>query len=332
MRRKGYGSSTKVLIFALGLFTIGTLCSDRVLAAAQYPAKPVELVLCLDAGGQTDVAVRILGDFLQKKWGQPVVVVNKPGAGGMLGASYLAKAAPDGYTIASMGDAQQITAFILHKPPYKLSDLKVVCQWGYHNTSMAVPSDSPFKTMKEFIEYAKKNPGVKYGHHRKGSSPWMQSQYLINEAGIKMDGVSFNGDPGVLTALLGKHVPIGTLGYVTARAQKEAGKIRMLMTFSPDGIEGEPDLPTLAQVLGKKDARIYPPSMAIFVPAGTPAPIVSVIHKAVKEITADKEFREKMKEMGIGVKYADEAEYEARRVEMHEKVRKIMLEGGLIKE
>jgi tripartite-type tricarboxylate transporter receptor subunit TctC len=248
----------------------------------------------------------------------------------MLGANYLAKAKPDGYTIASMGDAQQITAFILHKAPYKLSDLRVVCQWGYHNTTMSVPTDSPWKTMKEFIEYARKNPGLKYGHHRKGSSPWVQSRYLINEADIQIEGISFKSDPGVLTAILGKHVPIGVLGYVTARAQHKAGKIRMLMTFSPDGIDGEPNLPTLAQVLGK-NVRIFPPSMAVFVPAKTPEPIVAIIHKAVKEITESQAFREKMRGLGIGVKYRNEEQYEARRKEHHEKVKKILLEGGLIK-
>ena len=330
MEKKRSIFAVEVLVSISVLLFVLEFQSNEVLGQAGYPSKPIELVGTDRPGAQPDVAQRMLAEFLKQRLGQPVIVVSKPGAGGMLGTNYLAKAIPDGYTITSIGDAQTITAFLLHKPPYKLDELRGVCLWGYHNNVMAVPADSPWKTMKEFIEYAKKNPGVKYCHPGKGYSPWVQVQFLAAQAGIQIEGVPFNAD-ALASAIMGKQVPIGICGYTSASPQAEAGKLRMLMTFTPGGIEGEPNLPTLKEVLGK-DVMIYPPVMAIFVPAKTPESVVQTLRKAVKEITSDPTFLSKMKELGVGVKFGDEEEFHTRQKYMTEVIKKIFVEARLTKD
>ncbi len=330
MEKKRLISVVKVLVSIFVLLFVWEFQRDEASGQASYPSKPIELVGCDRAGAQTDIAQRMLAEFLKQRLGQPVVVVSKPGAGGMLGANYLAKANPDGYTIVSMGYAETITAFFLHKPPYKLDEFRSVCMWGYHNNVMAVPADSPWKTMKEFIEYAKKNPGVKYCHPGKGYSPWVQVQFLAAQAGIQIEGVPFQAD-ALASSIVGKQVPIGICGYTSAGPQAAAGRLRMLMTFTPEGIEDEPNLPTLQEVLGK-DVMIYPPVMAIFVPAKTPESVVQTLRKAVKEITSDRVFLSKMKELGVSIKFGDEEQFHARHKYMTEVIKKIFIEAKLIKD
>lgn len=322
-------SIREVLVFVLLLFLVGEFHNNEATGQTNYPSKPIELIGCDKAGSQGDIAQRILAEFLKPKLGQPVIVVAKPGAGGMLGTNYVAKAEPDGYTLVSMGYAETVTAFLLHKPPYKLDDFRAVCMYGQHNNVMAVPADSPWKTMKEFISYAKKNPGVKYCHPGKGYTPWVQAEYFAARAGIQLDGVPFSAD-ALASSVVAKQVPIGIMGYTSASPQAAAGRLRMLMTFTPEGIEGEPNLPTLQEVLGN-DVIIYPPAMAIFVPAKTPDSVVQTLHKVVKEITSDPAFTTKMRELGAGVKYGTAEEFYARHKYMTELIKRMFIDAKLIK-
>jgi tripartite-type tricarboxylate transporter receptor subunit TctC len=325
-------TTRKSVLLIVLLFLIWGIQGMEVLGQSKYPSKPIELIITFPPGGQTDLATRILAEWLKNKLGQPVLVINKPGGSGMLGASTLAKSSPDGYTIASMGDSQAIINFFLLKSvPYKLSDFRIIAQWAFHGSVIVVPGDSQWKTMKEFIQYAKANPGIRYADQGKGSSVWMQMQYLFKEAKLVMEEVPFNGDMEILSAVSGKHIPMGILGYVTAKPQQDAGKLRMLMTFVPWGIEGEPSLPTIKDVL-EKEVSLDAPLMAIFVPAKTPDYVVEILSKAFKETISDPAFRSKMKEIGLGVKYMDEKQLAARNKLQAEVIKNILAEAKLIKE
>lgn len=302
----------------------------EVFGQSKFPSKPIELVISFPPGGGTDLAARILAESLKNKLGQPVLVINKPGANGIHAVNYLIKSDPDGHTIASMGDAQAIINFFMLKSvPYKVSDFRIIAQWAFYGSTIVVAADSPWKTIKEFIQYAKANPGVRYADQGKGSSVWLQVQFLAKETGMTLEEVPFKGDMEVLAAVSGKHIPMGIVAYVTAKPQQEAGKLRMLMIYAPGGMEGEPNLPTLEEVINK-DVGIYPPCLSIFVPAKTPDYIVDILSKALKEVTSDPVFKSKMKEIGMNIKYLDEKQVTARNKQQTEVIKDILLDAKMI--
>ena len=134
-----------------------------------------------------------------------------------------------------------------------------------------------------------------------------------------------------MAAVVGKHVPVGMMGYVTAKPQERAGKLRMLMTFTPEGMNDEPTLPSISNVLGK-DVKVYPPISAIFAPAKTPDSIIKILAQTIKDISSEPSFKQKMNEMGMTLEYLNKEDLETKMKYMAVAIRKVFLEEGLIKE
>ena len=296
-------------------------------AQEKFPSKPLSVIGLWTAGGTTDLATRALSEVAQKHFGQPWINEVKPGAGGMIGMAYVAKAKPDGYTIVGhAGAGQIITNFFLQDLDLKQSDFDPVIQWASYDNILAVNAGSPWKTMKDLVEYAKKNPGaVKYATVGKGSSPHFQVEVMCKQVGIKLTPVFYKGNPDAVTSVLDGIIPMISSTYEGSKEHARAGKLRILMTFSPNGIEEAPEIPTFKQALGIEQ-KLLPSFFAIFVPKGTPEDRKKVIHDSVRKAIEDPQFKETMKRLNTPIFYSDGASLK-KRIEEETKII-----GGLIRE
>jgi len=316
----------KVLINLTGIF-LTLVMLNLSYAQEKYPNKPLLVIGLASAGGTTDLATRALSEVAQKHFGQPWINEVKPGAGGMIGMAYLARSKPDGYTVVGhAGVAHLVTNFFLQELDFKQSDFDPVIQWASYDNILAVNAESPWKTMKDLVEYAKKSPGaIKYATVGKGSSPHFQVEVMCKQVGIKLTPVFYKGNPDAIPPVLDGITPMFSGTYEGVKEHARAGKLRILMTFSPNGIEEAPEIPTFKQALGIEQ-MLLPSFFAIFVPKGTPEDRKKVIHDSVKKALEDPEFKKTMKRLNTPIFYSDGVSLK-KRIEEETKII-----GGLIKE
>ena len=216
--------STKGLFSVTVIVAIIAFLASVSWSADKYPSRSVELVCGSTAGGATDIANRLMAKYFEKYLKVPFVPVNKPGPSQMMMASYVATSKPDGYTIG-FGSNAIITAIATGEATgYKMEDIRPVCMIATANTMVGVTADSPWKTWQDFVDYAKKNPGTKYGHFGVGSGPHYRMEVLNKHNKLGLQGVPFKGEGEALPMLLGKHVPISVISPTVAKEQVAAGK------------------------------------------------------------------------------------------------------------
>ena len=275
-------------------------------AAEKYPSRSVELVCGMGPGSAPDVLNRIFARYMEKYLGVPVVPTNKPGASQIMAATYLANSRPDGYTIANMGN-QIFTAILSGQATtFSLEDLRIVCQINSVCNTLAVTADSPWKTFQDFIDYARKNPGVKYGNPGIGSGPHLRMEAVSRYAKLGLIAIPFKaGDGEVIPAVLGKHLPIGMISAGGALTQAAAGNMRILFSFDPPGDFGlDPATPHLRSVFGKDVPDLYI-SGYLWVQKKTPDEIVQVLEKVAEKMSKDQEFVSEIRKNNFGVKFVD---------------------------
>jgi tripartite-type tricarboxylate transporter receptor subunit TctC len=273
------------LLVMLACVQTNEICASE----EKYPSRPIDVVIGYPPGGVTDLNARLLGKYLEKYLKVPVNVLNKPGAGGIVTTTYVVNSNPDGYTIGNIWD-HILLSILLGRATYSLEDLHVICQFLVINNVLAVSTDSQWKTFQEFIDYARKNPGVRYAHPAVGSVSQIKVENLNRIANLKMVGVPFQGDAGAIAAVLGKHVPIGTFSIPAAKAQADAGKFRILFSFqSPAEIGLDPTIPDFVTVFGK-DVQDVDIAAFVMVPKKTPKEIIQVLERTMEKISKDPEW------------------------------------------
>jgi len=259
----------------------------------EYPSKPVTLVVGFAAGGATDISSRAYGKALEKEFKQPVVVMNKPGAGTSLQLHFIKTSAPDGYTIGVLGTGG-IAGPHLREVPYDLfKDFFHLNEFVTFPTGVAVNADAPWKTLKELISYAQNNPGkLKYASTEPGSSSMMLGEQLAIHNGFKWVHVSFPGDSAAATALLGKHVDAIVLTPLGWGPFAKAGKFRVLGVFLDQRLKQFPDVPTVKE-LGFKyfENAAMTAIYGILAPQGLPANVQGKLQSALREAWKDPEFQ-----------------------------------------
>jgi len=300
MRRK----ATK--FFILGLILAVFLCTMATVSwsAEKYPSRSVEIANGSGAGGGQDLEGRIWAKYLEKYLKVTFITVNKPGPSNMMGAAYVAKARPDGYTIGFLGSPIITAELTGQASGYRLSELRPICQIATNGVTIAVPADSPWKTFQDFVDYARKNPGVKYGHPGVGSGPNQNMELLNKFAKLSLIGVPFKGEGEVLPELLGKHVPIAPLSPAMAKVQARAGTIRILASFiKPAQLGLDSSIPCLADMY--KDMPMVPSFMFLWAPSSTPDDIIRTIENAVVQIIRDPQFQADAEKNNIYPFYVD---------------------------
>lgn len=288
-----------VMIAALVIAGCGNKSKDTVKKDKAYPTKPITIICQNAPGGATDLLARALANSLSKHLGQPVVVDNKTGASGTIGTDAALKSKPDGYTLVTHSTGNYTSTPIMQKVPYDpIKDVRHIINVTTQPIILVVPANSPWKTIEEFVAYAKQNPGkVKYGQNSPGGTTHMAMEMFRKAAGLDMKMVPFGGGAmEVIAALLGSHVEIATVQPNEVEDQIKGGKLRALMSFSPQRIKSMPDLPTAKE---KGYDIVLGVTKGISAPAGLPDDIAKKLHDTLKEIMNEQEFKDQCKKAGM---------------------------------
>jgi len=283
-------------------------------AQQPWPSRPIRLVIPLAAGGSADVLARKVAEALSARLGQPVIVDNRPGVGGNIGTDFVAKSAPDGYTLLMTPPVPITQAIVLYKKlPYDpQTDLRFVADLAQVRTACVVNPATPAKTFGELLDFARANPGkVSIGSWGNGSQPHMIQAYLDLTYGTQTLHVPYKGEAPMLADVLGGQITM-TCGSVTSlRPYLETGKLRALATIGPNRAAALPAMPTFAEV-GYGDAvfKLTGP-YAVLVPAKTPSEIVERLGRELVAIVKSPEMAAQIDTWGMEVIGAGPAEAEA---------------------
>ena len=271
--------------------------------AAGYPEKPVNLIVGFGAGGSTDIVVRAMNDQMTKNFGQPAVVQNKPGSGGLLAAQTVAKADPDGYNLLVFSLSHILRQAIDPKMDVNVQkDFAPVCRYVTQPLVVVVKGDSRFKTVKDLIDEAKKTPGkVTYGTAGVGATSHFSSELMEMGCGIDMKHVPFKGDAPNITALMGGHIDFLVTGVPIVAGKVASGDLRLLAAFEEKRIPSQKDVPTFIE-LGYPKVVMY--SWFGFVaPAKTPKDVIARADAAFKASIKDKATLDALEKLGFAEAY-----------------------------
>lgn len=272
--------------------------------ALDYPTNPIQIVVGVAAGGPADSAARIISEELTKELKTPVVVLNKPGASGAISTSLVASAKPDGYTIL-VGMTMSLSAGfpLLPDISYKLSDFAPIARHIIFPLVVAVKSEAPWKSFKEFIEDAKKNPKYKSGSDGGGTA--LAWDAILKPLNLDVVHIMYNGAAPNFTALLGGHIDISATVLTPLLPQLEAKKVRLLTSSSK--LSRFPDVPTMTE-LGYPDAsRDF--WNGFLAPAKTPQPIIEKLSEAIKKAMDNPEVKAKLEKIGVIPSYQGPKEF-----------------------
>lgn len=260
------------------------LAAFPALAQDKFPTRPIRLICPWPAGGSTDAVLRALGESASKTLGQPIVIENKGGAGGMLGAGELVSAKPDGYTLSQLPHG---VFRIPHMQKTSFDTMKdftwIVCLTGY-TFGLVVPADSPIKSIQDLVTYAKANPGkFTYGSTGTGTSPHLAVEEFAQRAGIQLNHIPFKGNAENMQAILGGHV-MAASDATGWGPHVDAGKLRLLATYGSKRTKRWPTVPTLDE-LGYKTVADSP--FGVCGPKGMDPAVVRTLHDAFRKTLED---------------------------------------------
>jgi tripartite-type tricarboxylate transporter receptor subunit TctC len=275
--------------------------------AQQYPTRPIQFIIPFATGGPTDTAIRVIQPQLSANLGVPVVLVNKPGGGGAVGMDGVAKARPDGYTLAAtVRSTVTILPATQTDVTYKIADFTVIGSYAIDSGVIMVKAGAPWKTLEEFVDHAKKNPGtVTYGSAGLGTNSYFNMELLQQAYGITLSHVPFSGSGPVKNALLGGHVPVGAAALSAVLSVVRSGDLLVLATSASKRLPMIPNAPTMTEK-GQPDASLST-WMELYAPARTPKPIVERLAAALEKTMKDPEVIAAIEKAGLAVEYHDPA-------------------------
>jgi tripartite-type tricarboxylate transporter receptor subunit TctC len=268
--------------------------------AEDYPSRPVTILTPFAAGSATDTAARLIGKYLQDSLGQPFIVENRDGAGGMIAAEAVARAAPDGYTILLTSNSTHSAAPALFKTvPYDpIKDFTPIARVGSFPSFIAVTPDLPVKTIQELVAYAKANPGkinAGYGN----STGRITTETFKRRLNLDITPVAYRSNPAAVTDLMAGHVQMGVPDFSTGLPMLKAEKIRPLAVLTKERDPTLPDVPTLNEtVMPGYDLLAW---TGIFGPAGMPQKAVDTLAKPIEAALSKPEVRDRFRDAGVEI-------------------------------
>lgn len=266
--------------------------APEIVHAESFPAAPVTLVVTAAPGGVTDLVARALGQRLAKNWGQPVVVVNRPGASNQIGAEYVAKSAADGRTLLVSAEATfVVNPWLYSSLPYRLTDFAPITGLVSISQSLVASPSVPANSLDELVALARRRPGeLTYGTFGIGSTGHLNMEMLENMAGVKLVAVHYKGAAPALADVMAGHIQTMFISTSSAVQPWKAGHLKLLAVGSGKRLSQFPEIPTVAESgLPGFEAVSW---FGLFAPGGTPREIVGLINAAVRRAFADAEFRE----------------------------------------
>jgi len=281
-------------------------------ARADYPERPVRLVVGYGAGGGTDIMARLLAKKLTEKWNQSVVVENKPGADGTLAYDLVAKAKPDGYTLAFISSDYTVGPHLYKLSYDAMKDLIPIGLAASTPDILLISNAVPVNSMQELVAYAKANPGkLNFGSAGPGSVPFLLMEQLNQATGMKMVHVPFNGTGPAMTALYSNTVDLLFSAVSSAIPAMKSGKARAIAITSKDRFPSLPDMPTVAEAANVPDYE-GGPYFGLMAPAGTPPDIVQKLFADMVAALKTDEAQKTMGDLGFVLVGASPAEFRKR--------------------
>jgi tripartite-type tricarboxylate transporter receptor subunit TctC len=323
---------TRVILY-VGIVLLGgfSIFVEKSFSQESFPVKPITLVVGFAPGGVTDIVARALAPAASKYLGQPVVVVNKPGAAGTLGIDYLINSKPDGYTLIHQGLVSLAYGSHTMGVSWGPNDFTLLIGHSIYNFAAVVRSDAPWKNFDEWVEYVRQNPGFKYGVFGALSTPHIIMEWIGKRLGLKLVAVHFSGgDPQGISNLLGGHIQLHCAGGGHA-AQVKAGKLRSLLQFIGEPIDSDPKtVARLKEVFPDSPLEIVGLPAGEFGPKGIPASVQGKLHDAFYKATIENpEFIKTSKLMNLGVEYHNPKELQETLTKAHENYGKLIKSLGL---
>jgi tripartite-type tricarboxylate transporter receptor subunit TctC len=287
----------KALRFFAALAAFFSL-AQAVNAADVFPSKPIKIIVTAAPGGTTDISSRALSDILGKELGQSVIIENKAGGAGIIGIQALLAAPADGYTMAMGNIGPNAINYSLYKNlPYKMEDMEPITIVIANPNVLVVNPDFPAKTVAELVALAKANPGkYSFASSGRGQSIHMSGELLKLQAGIDIIHVPYKGAGPALADLLGGQVNMMVDNLPSSMAYIKAGKLRALAVTSKNRVAELPDVPTMIQS-GFPNFEVTA-WFGLFVPAGTPKPVIDRLYVAVKKALETPEIKQRWKDLG----------------------------------
>jgi tripartite-type tricarboxylate transporter receptor subunit TctC len=282
----------------LALSTAILACVASPAVAQDYPSKPIRILVGFAAGGGTDILAREVAAYLQKAWGKPVVVENRPGANGNIATTEMARSTPDGHTLLVTVPSLITNAFLDPNFRYKpLEDFAPVTVIGKAAYVITVTPSFPAKDLRALITMAKEKPGsINYGTAGVGSSPHLTTELFDAAAGISMTPIPYRGASQVVTDVMSGQIPLSFFTTVQVLPLLKDGRLRGLAVTSPQRSKFVPDLPTVmeAGVPGYQSDAWW----GMFAPGGTPKPIIAKLQQEISRILDTPEMKERLIVLG----------------------------------
>jgi tripartite-type tricarboxylate transporter receptor subunit TctC len=296
------------------LMLAGLTASFALSAAAQsaWPTRTITMIVPFPPGGLADLVARPVAEAMSRDLGQPVVIENRAGAGGGIGMGVAAKAKPDGYTVllalSSLTVIPEADIVLGRQAMFALPDLRPIARFTADPTVLAVRADSPWKTVQQFVDDAKKRPGaINYGSSGNYGTMHVPMEILSQTAGIKMTHVPFTGAGPAVVALLGGQIDAVSSGPATVLQQVKAGKLRVLAHWGTAPLGALPEAPSLKDVGYNAE---YAQWSGLFIPKDTPEPIAQRLRASARAAAQDGKVKEVILNAGSPVLYQDSADFE----------------------
>lgn len=276
-----------------------SLAASMTASAQDYPSKLIKIIVPFGAGGVADLTVRLVAQKMAESMKQPIIVENRPGAGGIVAADTVAKATPDGYTLLLISNGTAVSANLFKKLPYDtLKDFAPISTLGYFDLAVLVNKKLPVKTVAELIAYAKASPGkLSIGTINRGSTQNLAVELFTSMADIDALIVPYKGTPEVLTATTTGEVNAAVEILSPALPQIKSGNFHAIAVTSPKRFVGLPNVPTVAESgLPNYQATSW---NGLAAPAKTPQPVIDRLNKEINAAVASPELKARLLEMGI---------------------------------
>lgn len=288
------------------------LClASGVLLAQAFPSKPVRLIVTYPPGGSSDLMARIIGQKLNEHWGQPVVIESKPGAAGSIGMEYAARQPADGYTFV-IGNLQPASVNpLISKVPYSIDrDFIPVALTTTGPNILVVPASSPFKTLGDLLAAARAKPGaINFATSGPGSLSHLAAELIMRQANVKMAHIPYKGGGQAIIDVIAGQVQMIVSDALPVAQHLKSGKVRPLAITSAKRSPLFPDIPTFAE--GGLQGLAVVNWWGVFLPAGTPQPIVNQLHAGLVKVMADPDLKERFAGLGVEGQASTQDEFRA---------------------
>lgn len=312
---------------ALALVSL-VVCSFNV-SAGEYPEREINFLVGFAPGGSTDTTIRTVSTAASKLLNRPVVVSNKPGAGGAQALATLATSKPDGYTLGNFNISAPMGNVIKNTDPFNvLTDFVPICNLTSFPNIIVVPAKSPFRTLADLVQAAQKKPGdITGASSGVGTSQHFGLELFKSVAKVDITHVAHKGSTPAVTALLGGHIDCGNINSVDVIQHVKAGTLKALCVTSPKRIPELPDVPSIVEA-GYPDAIIIS-WVGCAAPAGTPAPIIAKLADTFQKTLSQKDVQDKLKEIGFTPDFIPPDEFKIFVKKEYDRYKKIAETAGI---